>query len=408
MRELALKLLVGPAVIVDDEIFAEGAAIQDLVRELKEASFPVIERHEIPSSEEINHWQGMSVIILDWDLLGLGESGIGVAVPSNVRRNPAVDPLRFVNTLMTHLYCPIYVISNLDTDSIWDQIETDRSHQMCRQLRARIMVRQKNLLVGNLLSELGSWISEHAAIYVLKTWEREYESAKRALFGDFQGSDVEWPRILWQTCEDDNVNADHFLTDTITRNLTHMMDLTSFSAELLAPKENIDSMDSVRRVLHQHAVVPVQRLHDNVIMPGDFFFQPSKDRTLPESIEICLTPACDLVDRDGNEDELSLLLVRAIRVPDSRFKSKAKIEKLMDTEYSTQTALLHHLVPEDAMYEVSFGDWRMASWGEMKMTRQGRLLEPYVTLLLQRNALYFQRQGLPRLPRDFYLPRTTQ
>ena len=54
-------------------------------------------------------------------------------------------------------------------------------------------------------------------------------------------------------------------------------------------------------------------------------------------------------------------------------------------------------------YKVSFKNWERYTWKEKKEQRQGRLLEPYITLLQQKFALYFHRQGLPRLPEDYFL-----
>ena len=204
------------------------------------------------------------------------------------------------------------------------------------------------------------------------------------------------------------------------RNLLHRMDPNLFSADLILSTEDSDSLDSVRRVLHQHAVLPVERLHSDVIMPGDFFFEEAaKDQEdaedeadaedehtfLPQIIDICLTPACDLVARDQTPDDLQMFMARASLVADTELSSKKAIKRLLDSSESTTSVLLHHLVPQDAMYRVRFRDWFVTTWGEVKNRRRGRLLDPYVTLLQQRHALFSQRQGQPRLPDDFYEPR---
>lgn len=406
MKELACELLVGPAVVVDDEVDNENAAIREIVRELEDENFPVIKRRNIPPDEEIRHWQGLSVIVLDWDLLDLGEPEIlGVTIPSEVRENPAVNPLRFVRKIMTELYCPVYVVSRLDPDRIWPQIEEGLSEIECRQMRARIMVGSKHQIVGNLLNELGQWISNHSAIYVLKTWERAHEEAKTALFQDFHSTDVDWPRILWNAWEKDAINPNPDITDTILRNIANRMPPHPFDSTVMALGDDLLSMESVRQVLYQAAVLPADRLYDDIIMPGDFFFELKDGQLLPQHIFICLTPACDLVPRSGSLDDVRMYLVRASPVPDTEINDENKVERRIKEDHSLTSALLHHIVSDDVMYVVRFKHWSIKKWADMKELRQGRLLEPYITVLQQRNGLYSQRQGLPSLPEGFYGPR---
>ena len=100
-----------------------------------------------------------------------------------------------------------------------------------------------------------------------------------------------------------------------------------------------------------------------------------------------------------------MFMVRASLVGDHELKSKKVIKRTLRSRDITTSVLLHHLVKGDAMYRVKFKDWFVTTWGEVKDKSRGRLLDPYVTLLQQRNALFSQRQGLPRLPENFYRPR---
>ena len=211
--------------------------------------------------------------------------------------------------------------------------------------------------------------------------------------------------ILWETSCEDGTNPNHDLTETIYRSLLHRMNPHLFSADLIAWTGSPESLDSVRRVLHQQAVLPVERLHDDVIMPGDFFVGEDEHSDLPHRVDICLTPACDLVARDQNADAIRMFMVKAFLVRDKELPTSKAIKHKLDLKDSTTSFPLHHLVPEDAMYVVRFKNWFVTTWGIIKNQRRGRLLDPYVTLLQQRNALFSQRQGLPRLPDDFYKPR---
>ena len=432
MTSLARDLFIGPAVVVDDEVARGSTEVAAIVKELERANLPVVKRRALPTDDEIHHWQAMSLIVLDWDLYGTTDSSdndtddaasiedgipsLGVTMPENITRDPRRNTLRFINKLMDELYCPIFIISNHDVEMIWRQLEADRDAGEIRQLRARVMVRSKTQSEDTLLEGLTSWISRHPAVYALKLWERGYEKAKSSLFRDFQDSSVEWPGILWRSASEDGVNPNHDLTETISRNLLHRMDPNTFSSEIITSVDQTDSsldeseslvdetnsMVSVRRVLHQHAVLPAERLHCDVIMPGDFFFETDGGGDLPNNIDICLTPACDLVHREGDPEDVRMYMVRAVRVPDSEISTpKAVLSKIRSGD-STTSVILHHLVPDNAMYIVRLRKWSVTTWGVVKEKRRGRLLEPYVSLLQQRNALFCQRQGLPRLPDEFY------
>ena len=419
MSSLAFELFLGPAVVVDDEVNQPGTTAHAVVEELDEAHFPVLRRREIPPDAEIAHWQAMSLIVLDWDLLGTisidsadddsdeGSTVLGVTLPDSMRGGPTTDSLRFVRKLMAELYCPVFVISNHDVDKIWNQLKDGLDENDAQELTARVLVRSKTKSQGSLLEELNEWVARHPAIYALKTWERGYERAKAALFSDFQKSAVEWPGILWRTSGKDGVNPNHDLTETISRNLLHRMDPHLFCADVILSTEDPESLESVRQVLYQQAVLPVERLHPDVTMPGDFFFVEDDQQCPPRTIAICLTPACDLVARGGEADKIQMFMVKASLVRDDKLTTKRAIKDMLKSSDSTTSVLLHHLVPEDAMYVVRFKHWFVTTWGEVKGRRGGRLMEPYVTLLQQRNALFSQRQGLPRLPDKFYEPRTT-
>jgi len=54
-------------------------------------------------------------------------------------------------------------------------------------------------------------------------------------------------------------------------------------------------------------------------------------------------------------------------------------------------------------YNFKFKDLTINKWSAIKDKRVGRLLPPYITRIQQRYALYLQRQGLPRTPKQAIL-----
>jgi hypothetical protein len=421
---LAEQLFVGPAVIVDDEVERSNTEASALAAELEAAYVPVIRRTQIPPFEELVHWQKISLIILDWDLVGsllvgagptenLGDEGsdgeddvplLGAAVPDGVRQGRDVDTLGFVRHLLKELYCPVFVVSNQDTEMIWRELEDDLDSAARDQLRARVMVRSKTKSQQSLFADLDEWITRHPAIYALKTWELGYEQAKSSLFSDFQVSSTDWPGILWDTASSDSMNPNFELTETISQNLAHRMDPHLFEEHLIRTSTPSSDKSSLRRVLHQQAVIQGSRLTPDVLLPGDFFFAENGE-FVPAEIQICLSPACDLVPRSGTLAEVRMMVVTASRISDDQLTNAKQVAGKLRESDSLTSVLLSHLTPHDVPYVVKFKNWEVTTWGAIGDRRQGRLLDPYVTLLQQRFYQYMQRRGLPAMPSEFHEPR---
>ena len=412
---LAEQLFVGPAVVVDDEVnYAETEAAA-LVAQLEQSHIPVLRRTQIPDDGELVHWQKLSLIILDWDLVGALGAGddvfaeddvdtplLGTGVPENARRGKDVNTLRFVRKLLTELYCPIFVVSNQDPGLIWRELHEGLDESERGQLDARVLVKSKSDTSSTLFEALDQWLTKHPAIYALKTWEAGYEQAKSSVFSDFQASSTSWPSIIWETAKGDSVNPNFELTETISRNLAHRMDPNIFEEQLVVTNAGTPELESLRRVLHQKAVIPAHRLFDDVLSPGDFFFEDA-GHSQPDSILICLTPACDLVPRDGGlPSSVRMIVVEASRIPDEELSTAKAVKGTLGKADSLTSIVLSHLTPADVPYVVRFKNWDVTTWGALQRLRQGRLLDPYLTLVQQRFYQYMQRQGIPSTPDPFH------
>jgi hypothetical protein len=192
------------------------------------------------------------------------------------------------------------------------------------------------------------------------------------------------------------VNPHFELTETISRNILHRFEPLVFEDTVLETEGDwTDSKAALRRVVHRNAVVARASLHDDVIMPGDYFSLDGE----PDAILINVTPACDLVARAGTAiEDVHMTLLKGELLSPSKYSSKTKRKELRSPEGSEVTWVLRD---DGKPYEIQFKSWQRATWGIHRDRRLGRLLEPYVTLLQQRFALHFHRQGLPRLP-DVY------
>lgn len=416
-------MLHGPAVIVDDDLArgddplgSESAglagetvepggaddALASFVNEIRRRGIPLMKYSSLPERAEIQHWRSTSLIILDWDLIP--RPALGISIPASLAGLAKDEFADFVRALLAETYCPVFIFSNEDENDIWRSLDA-RIQRPGVTLRNRVHVRRKADVMGRLFDEVTEWLTKHPAVYVWKAWEQEYEVASSSLFHDFEESSPDWPSLLWSTAVTDRANPHYELAEVISRNVLHRFRPVVFEADLISRDPGTEYQGSLHRVLHRQAVISRSGLHPNVLSPGDFFYStPRKKDALPDVVWINVTPACDLL-RVSEEalDDVRLLLLRANRLPDDRYlqQSEKKIETFLDNDKPT-SQVIHLLFDRGVPYEVEFKNWEVRTWRYMKKRRRGRLLEPYVTQLQQKNALYMHRQGLPRVPVSFY------
>jgi hypothetical protein len=393
---------IGPAVVVDDKIEEPDLGMRSVLTQIEQRSMPIVKKTELPPEGEIDNWRGFSLIVLDWDLRPVALDIPGLSVPTELSEENTAEVCNFVEKLLKKLYCPIFILTNQSVDAVKDELAT-RLKAVKRQLEARVMVMSKTQVGDHLFDVLTTWIESHPAVYVMELWEQGYLEARGEMFRDFELTSGQWPAILWATSKVDGVNPSFELAETITRNIVHRFRPLAFDDSILAIEQDEDDlgMSTLRKVVHRGAVVPAESLHEDVVMPGDLFAAgESEDRAA--KILINVTPACDLVPRgEQTLDEVRMFLLQGDLLPDEEFASKTKVGNLQKASRAEME--LEWVLREDARpYMIKFKQWSIGNWGAFKEARIGRLLDPWLTELLQRFYLHFQRQGLPRLPDPFY------
>ncbi|WP_146076531.1 hypothetical protein [Rathayibacter sp. AY1A7] len=396
---------IGPALIVDDTYDSDDSTIAEIVSQIQAAGFPLIGYRTLPSLDEVPHWRGFSMIIFDWDLKPIVATDDslpefieeGVRIPGTLDEDRFADLIRVLQSILENLYCPVYILSTEDPSDIWQKLISDLSLSEDR-LRTRIMVRRKSEVAGKLFSELDMWARSHPAVYALRNWNEAYEAAKISTFGEFEGSSVDWSSVLWAASSLDGVNQSHELAEVLSRNILHRFKAITFDASVVASSAASGgggaSASSVRRVIHRASVVPNDSLHEDVLMPGDFF------RVNANTVYLNVTPACDLVPRKGQHvDAVRIVTITGKRVKNTELRNNFENYRRND---SATSHVIHVLKDDATPYRFSFGSWGISAWGDLKETREGRLIDPHITQILQKFGSYFLRQGVPRLPEVFY------
>lgn len=402
----AADVFVGPAIVVDDTYRSAECTMQPIIDQIEKRGLPLLGLTELPSVEQIRHWRRFSLIVLDWELGGQDASVAGVAMPAELKASREREVAGFIAALVKELVCPLFVFSNEDVNMITGKIAEAMKWDRDR-VQERIMVRSKTVMEKDLFAEVGTWVERRSALYALQRWDVGYEEAKTQMFQDLADASPTWPKVLWRTAGKDSVNPHGELVETLSRNLLHRMKPILFEERLFEMQDGDpkDTPEVLRKVIHRQAVVPGWSLRADTVMPGDLFGAGEGDAGSPSDaageVWINVTPACDLVPRQGEKlDDVRLVVLVARRVEDPE-----KFRKLLDNEMKfdpVHLQILHVLSETGAPYRVQFKEWRLTRWGDVASRRSGRLLEPYITQLQQKFALHFHRQGLPRLPDEFF------
>ncbi len=238
----------------------------------------------IPSNEMVSHFQNLSFVLLDWRLIkndiSSAEFYEGIAVPSTLLSYGAQENIDFIKMLKEFCFCPIFIFTNEDKDEIIDKLESEGLYT--KNKPNHILVKSKGDLKGKtkLFSEIEKWLKSNPSICVLKEWEREYQKSKNKLFSDFQELSSVWPKIMWDTFEEDGVNKSFELGELISRNLHTRMTPFDFSEEILnkqGQKKRKIEMSELRRVLEGARFLKITSLHDDAISTGDIFKEPYSD-----------------------------------------------------------------------------------------------------------------------------------
>ncbi len=398
MRVHINELFKGVAVVIDDEVNDVGANIQKIIEQISALHIPFVKYTDIPSEDEVTHFQSLSFILLDWRLIkpDLSTSDLteGVSITSELEEDNINRNIDFIKRLYEVCYCPVFIFTNENENDIMGKLITEN---ICASNRpSNILIRQKSSLQkkGSLQRTLEKWLKTNPSVYLLKEWEREYQLCKNSLFFDFQQMSPVWPQVMWRCFDKDGANKSLELGDLISRNLHTRMKPFEFNEDLFKSTAKEDQGE-LRKVLEGALFLKKESLHDDNIAPGDLFYFSS-------NYYVNIRAACDLIP-DRNDpcsvvDNVELYLLKGAKLSDKKTKElfAKKYGHFNETEVQSVIFPLHGGKAIDFRFKLII----TKKWQDVKDKRIGRILPPYITKIQQRFALYLHRQGLPRVPSE--------
>ena len=217
------SLFKGIAIVIDDEIQNPTASINNILKQIKGQSIPLLTYDSIPSEDTIRHFQNLSFLLLDWRLVKKEVSNkefeAGVHLPLHLLGYEATENVDFIKKLKDVCFCPVFIFTDGDTEEIITKLENEGLYK--RNRPNHIFVKSKSEIKGKskLFKEIEKWVKNNPSVYVLKEWEREYQKSKNKLFAEFQELSPVWPKIMWKNFGDDGANKSLELGELISRNL---------------------------------------------------------------------------------------------------------------------------------------------------------------------------------------------
>lgn len=404
MSAVLPDLFKGVAVVIDNGIGQEEQ-VDKIIGNIKAGGGHVIERLSLPDADyDLEHFARVSFFIMDWNLVSVDGVPLeaNIRMPDHLAKEMVADNIAFLRRISESRHAPVVIFTNEDPDAVREALKADAD--LYRRVEVNhILIRRKDDVVDKLFEVLEGWAKETPSVLTLKTWERAYHRAANGLFIDLHDRTTYWPVMMWQTFGEDGLPPDVEMGRLLNRLVEARMEPMELDLDPFVPgieeakaKDEAAYRESMYKVLEGERFLRADRLTDDLYAPGDFFSYKADDGNVTYWMNI--RPECDCLR--GSEDRL-LYLLKAAPLEEA--------EKLIDKDFGTFTVEKDNEAIVYAMfggitYSVRFKDMKTKTAKQIKkdMTREGRLLAPFLTRVQQRYSGYLQRPGLPRPPAALY------
>lgn len=387
-------LFLGIAIVIDDEIDERTANIRKIVSQITREKIPYLPYKSIPDDADLKCWRDISFVLLDWKIPVVNPAATteGIRTPAMLENEMEQTNINFLKKLKEICFAPVFIFTNEDPNDVIKVLVKNGLYRVGEQ--NYILVKDKKELLGRtrLFTEINRWVRITPVIYVLKTWDNEYQKAKTKLFHEFYEISPVWPGILWKNFERDGVNKSSALGEILSRNLYSRMAPFSFEEKIMNKRVERTSQAKIRAVFGGERFVKKEFLHNDVVTAGDVF-------KTEDGVLLNIRPACDCIpNRTGGEtvDDVELLLLKGTEWTKTK-ENKKYLSQYGHFEEIECQGLVFSLA-DGKTYDFRFKKLSMQTWGKVKNQHIGRLLPPYITRIQQRYAAYLQRQGLVRIP----------
>ena len=395
-----VDLMSGIGVVIDDAYRNDNEDPEDPIFEIVNTienawGIPCYKTDSIPAESTCkNLLTSASFILLDWKLW---QGNAPELEKDGIEANVA-----FLKKAKEY-FVPVFIFTNESPPDLIGAIE-ELAHSLYNEEALEknfIFIEQKANLVQNSVFEVvEDWISKNASVYTLKSWERAFHEAKRTLFSSMYERSPDWPKVFWKSYVSDGIDPSSSITQLINDSLLGRMKTSVFDNQILHCEGLSVSGEGIRSLISEASLIHKDYVPEYEVRAGDLF-QISEEEYL-----INIRPDCDCVPRDNGEDsdedqntdEIELYCIRGEVLPLTKVKQKYMKKYGRFNENASEN--ISFAIHEGVSVRFSFKELVIKKHKELIGKFVGRLIHPYVTYIQQRYALYLQRQGLPRIPKE--------
>ena len=406
------ELMSGSAVVIDDAFSRETDATGDAFSRETDATgdasggeeriwqivnwfetewcMPFVKRASLPQATLWpNLLRAASFVLLDWKLWGAGGETLKLS---------AIEEIKGFLTSARENLVPVFILTNENPDDVKTELDSMSDEVYNREATTTNFVfveHKSNFWTGESVDvgALEGWVYGNASVYALKTWNRVMDGAKSELFQAMCKRSVNWPRVFWNTYQEDNAAPSVSLTNLISHNLQGRMRVDAFEEKHLNDKDGEISLSDLRKLIRETSFRNVDVLPGDEVRCGDLYKMPDQKYLLN------LRPDCDCIPRNGNEvGKIEVYCVEGDKITETQLRKKFKFKHGCFDEHIAESIVFS--IDGESSIRFNFTKLRVCEYSKIRDKRLGRLLHPYVTRVQQRYASFIQRQGLPRIPKE--------
>lgn len=411
----------GDIIIVDDEVNTPDTDIFNIKSFLLSEKYTVIEYDTFPQESELLS-RKIAFIICDWLFIKTNDDNNAEAV------------IKFLNKMQEHIFVPVFICSSIERNEIERYLLVEGKG--CKKYKKNdasciFIVKKSDIKGKKIYSFLDNWLIKNPSVKLLKEWEKSIETAKNKMFNDLYVESEYWPCVIAKNFTEDRVNPGNAIGEFLTKNLLSRISDYNISAIENNAHESVDLervLDGERCFYYDSKEIT----KDTVFFTGDILL-------LGDKYYVNIKRQCDL----NNIDNKNLYLLNVskldsienspisidsdlsgIKVYDKHFnlsEDKAKtINKAMEKVFS-KTRALHKgkileinsevIIPCVCCMKAAKIDLRSLEVEKLvveqednisKFKRVARLLEPYITIVIEKFSAYTSSKGSMRTPEELF------
>ena len=357
-------------------------------------------------------------------------------MPDSLREDQEETLILFIQELLKSAFIPVFIFTSLSADHIKAKL---RAAGQTADDRGRIFIKHKSEIKSSeeLFSTIEMWLRSVPSVYVLKEWERIVSESKNKMFLELNGYSPRWVSIIWDMLQQDMKDHHYAFGEFVTRNLNNRVSEYSFEEEILRTQEET-SIEELQKVVQGERFLPYKMLEKNPeqAYTGDLFKKGG-------DYYLNIRAQCDLA-RDNQSDGYnpSLYCIKGEKLkPKDIVSSNIKIDEDNMLVFNTQKKYSLKAICEgnEDLQKINkeFEKYRnqtlfrkgtfleradkvivgciaeeqaiqfdlnicVEKFVDIRDSRIGRILPPYITRIQQKCSQYMVREGVLPIPKELF------